>query len=241
MFDEAHILDLLPARALGILEPEEAGRVEEHLSSCLICRDESQSLQETGAELAFALPPAAPSPDLKERLMQRVQETRPQPRLETQAPSRPWLDRLLPAWGFASLVLILILGAASLSLWQRLDEVDAFMSPGGMRAIPLEPGDAAPRATGFVLVSADGADGALVVDGLPSLDEDHEYQLWLVRDGERTSGAIFSTDENSYGGTRIRAPLSLLEYSSVGITIEPAGGSPQPTGERVLGGPLVLP
>jgi anti-sigma-K factor RskA len=79
------------------------------------------------------------------------------------------------------------------------------------------------------------------VDGLPSLDEEHEYQLWLIRDGERTSGAIFSTDENSYGGTRIRAPLSLLEYSSVGITIEPAGGSQQPTGERVLGGPLVLP
>lgn len=241
MSDEAHVLDLLPAHALGILDPEETSRVEEHLSSCLICRDESQLFQETGAELAFAVPPAAPSPDLKVRLMQRVQGSRPQPRLETAVPSRSWLERLLPAWGLASLFLILVLGAASLSLWQRLDEVDSFMSPGGMRAIPLEPTDAAPQATGFVLVSADGQDGALVVDGLPPLDEDHEYQLWLIRDGERTSGAIFSTDENSYGGMRIRAPLSLLEYSSVGITIEPAGGSPQPTGERVLGGPLVLP
>jgi anti-sigma-K factor RskA len=52
---------------------------------------------------------------------------------------------------------------------------------------------------------------------------------------------VFSTDEKSYGGTRIRAPRSLLDYSEVGITIEPAGGSPQPTGPRVLGGPLVMP
>lgn len=241
MSDEAHVLDLLPAHALGILDPEETSRVEEHLSSCLICRDESHTLEEISAKLAFAIPPAAPSPDLKVRLMRRVQGSRPQPRLETAVPSRSWLERLLPAWGLASLFLILVLGTASMVLWQRLDEVDSFMSPGGMRAIPLEPTDAAPQATGFVLVSADGQDGALVVDGLPPLDEDHEYQLWLIRDGERTSGAIFSTDENSYGGMRIRAPLSLLEYSSVGITIEPAGGSPQPTGERVLGGPLVLP
>lgn len=241
MPDEIHVLDLLPDHALGILDPKEASRVEEHLSSCLICRNESQAFEEVSARLAFAVPPATPSPDLKVRLMRRVQGSRPQPRLETEVPSRSWLERLLPAWGLASLVLILALGATSLVLWQRLDEVDSFMSPGGMRAIPLEPTDAAPQATGFVLVSADGDDGAVVVDGLPPLDEDHEYQLWLIRNGERTSGAIFSTDENSYGGTRIRAPLSLLEYSSVGITIEPAGGSPQPTGERVLGGPLVLP
>lgn len=241
MSDETHVLDLLPAHALGILDFEEAARVEGHLASCLICRDESHAFQEAGAELAFAAPPAIPSPDLKERLIQRVRGARPQASTPSPAPSRSWLERLLPAWGLASLVLILALGAVSLSLWQRLDEVDSFTSPGGMRAIPLSPTDAAPRATGFVLVSADGEDGALVVDGLPPLDADHEYQLWLIRNGERTSGAIFSTDENHYGGMRIRAPLSLHEYSSVGITIEPAGGSPQPTGERVLGGPLLLP
>lgn len=173
--------------------------------------------------------------------MTRVQAARPQSIAPSPAPLRPWFERLLPAWGLASLVLILALGAASLSLWQRLNEMDSFMSPGGMRALPLNPTDAAPQATGFVLISTDGQDGALVVDGLPPLDEDYEYQLWLIRNGERTSGAIFSTDENNYGGTRIRAPLSLHEYSSVGITIEPAGGSPQPTGERVLGGPLRIP
>jgi anti-sigma-K factor RskA len=110
-----------------------------------------------------------------------------------------------------------------------------------MRAVPLSSSNADSRATGFVLISADGDEGALVVDGLPPLGESQQYQLWLIRDEKRTSGAVFSTDEKSYGGTRVEVSGSLLEYSAVGITIEPFGGSPQPTGEKVLGGPLFNP
>jgi anti-sigma-K factor RskA len=110
-----------------------------------------------------------------------------------------------------------------------------------MMAVPLTATDDSSSATGFVIISADGDNGALVVDGLPPLGESQQYQLWLIRDGQRTSGAVFSTDEHSYGGTRIRAPRSLLDYSAVGITIEPAGGSPQPTGMQVLRGMLIRP
>ena len=241
MSDDAHVLDLIPAFAIGALEAEDVARVEAHLPGCLICRAESRALEEVAAQLRFAAPASPPSPDLKDQLMSRVSGTPHRAPAPTPAPSRPLLERLLPAWGLASLVLLLALGALNLSLWQRFNEAQSFTAPGGMRAVPLSPEDAASSATGFVLISADGQDGALVVDGLPQLDEDYEYQLWLIRDGERTSGAIFSTDENSYGGTRIRAPLSLLEYSAVGFTVEPAGGSPQPTGERVLGGPLRVP
>jgi anti-sigma-K factor RskA len=122
-----------------------------------------------------------------------------------------------------------------------MDQLEFATAPGGMRAVPLTATEENSDATGFVLISADGDDGALVVDGLPPLGESQEYQLWLIRDGERTSGAVFSTDEKAYGGTRIRAPRPLTDYSAVGITIEPAGGSPQPTGPRVLGGPLIQP
>jgi anti-sigma-K factor RskA len=241
MPNDAHVLDLLPAFVLDSLDSDESSQVQEHLLSCLICRAEADSYQEVSAQIGLLAPAGDPSPDLKERLMTRVQATRPKPRVEEKVPARPLLERLLPAWGLASLVLVLALGAVNLFLWQRLDNRDAFTAPGGMRAVPLSPEDAASDATGFVLVSADGEDGALVVDGLPPLDESQEYQVWLIRNGERTSGALFTTDENNYGGTRIRAPRSLLDYSSVGITIEPVGGSPQPTGERVLGGPLMLP
>jgi anti-sigma-K factor RskA len=241
MSEETHVLDLLPAYVLGSLDSEEVSRVEEHLSSCLICRNESNAFQTAADQLSFVAPVAVPSADLKDRLMQRVQASRLQPRAPVQTPSRSWLERLLPAWSLASLFFIFALAGFNIFLWQRLNQLEIATSPGGMRAVPLSASDPASRATGFVLISADGDSGALIVDGLPPLNESQQYQLWLFRDGQRTSGAVFSTDEKSYGGTRIRVPRSLLDYASVGITVEPKGGSPQPTGPRVLGGPLFNP
>lgn len=241
MTDDTHVLDLLPAFALGSLDPEETERVEQHLLSCLICRDESDAFQTVSEELSLVIPSATPPDVLRDRLMQRVHRALPKQRVLAQLPQGSWLQRLLPMWGLASLCLVVALAGLNLVLWQRLDQVGPFMSSGGMRAVPLSPPGADSKATGFVLISANGDEGALVVDGLPALDENQQYQVWLIKDGRRTSGAIFSTDEQSYGGTRIRAPGSLLQYSAVGITVEPAGGSPQPTGEQVLAGPLFNP
>jgi anti-sigma-K factor RskA len=241
MSNETHVLDLLPAYALGSLDLDEASRVEEHLLSCMICRAESNNFQNVAEQLSFSVPVAVPPSDLKDQLLRRVQASQTDTSVSVRTPWRPWLERLLPLWGLASLCLIVTLAGFNLLLWQRLNHLELNTAPGEMRAVPLRPSDAASRATGFVIISADGDSGALIVDGLPPLDEKRQYQLWLIRDGQRTSGAIFSTDEKSYGGTRIRAPGSLLEYSAVDITIEPAGGSPQPTGVKVLGGPLLTP
>lgn len=241
MPDESHVLDLLPAYALGSLEADEAQQVEEHLLGCWVCRSESNAFQTVADQLSIAVPPVTPPSDLKERLMQRVRVAQaPQP-APAQPGRGPLLERLLPIWGLASLAFIIVLGVFGLALWQRVNHLEFITSPRGMRAIPLSGTDEAPGATGFVIVGVDGRNGALVVDELSPLGDDRQYQLWLVRDGERTSGAVFSTDEQSYGGTRIRAPHSLLEYSAVEITIEPAGGSPEPTGMVVLGGPLFNP
>ena len=241
MSDEAHVLDLLPAYAIGGLDANEARLVEEHLLSCWICRAELASFQDVVGQLSLAVPAAVPPADLKDRLLQRVQTARsPQP-ISVPHSERSWLERLLPVWGLASFALIILLGVFNLSLWQRLNHLEFFTAPGGMRAVPLSSPEAAPGASGFVLISADGDEGALVVDGLPPLGESQQYQVWLLRDGQRTSGAVFSTDENSYGGTRIKVSGSLLEYSGVSITVEPFGGSSQPTGTNVLGGLLFNP
>ncbi|HKZ02469.1 MAG TPA: anti-sigma factor [Pyrinomonadaceae bacterium] len=241
MPDETHVFDLLPVYALGSLDADEADQVEEHLLSCWICRSESHAFQTIAEQLSLALPPVTPPADLRERLMQRIQVAHAPQRIPDHAVRRPLLDRLLPVWGLASLACIIFLGAFSLALWQRVNHLEFVTSPGGMRAIPLSGTNEVPDATGFVIVGADGRNGALVVDALPPLGEDRQYQLWLIRDGERTSGAVFSTDEQSYGGTRIKAPNSLLEYSAIEITIEPADGSPHPTGMVVLDGLLFNP
>ena len=176
MSNEAHILDLLPAYALNSLEVDEAKQVEEHLSGCLICRNELDSFQATADQLSFAAPVARPSPELRDRLMQRVQATRPQPRASIPAPARSWLERLLPAWSLASLVLIFALAGFNLLLWQRVNHLESFTSPGGMRAIPLLASTLASHATGFVLISEDGDSAVL---GCPE-DKKDDLLRWLL-------------------------------------------------------------
>ena len=84
----------------------------------------------------------------------------------------------------------------------------------------------------------DGDHGTLVVDSLAPLGQDQQYQLWLIQDGERTDGGVFSVNPEGYGSLWVETPQPLSSYSAFGITIEPAGGSPGPTGDKVLGSAL---
>ena len=92
-----------------------------------------------------------------------------------------------------------------------------------------------------MVMGADGENGVLVVDHLMPLDEYHEYQIWLVKNGQSMSAGTFVVDEDGYRGMRITAPDSLLTYSDVYVTLEPLGGSVTPTGDWVLKGSLFNP
>jgi len=135
-----------------------------------------------------------------------------------------------------SLLVILVLGVQNLMLRQKPDE--RRMTSGGMRIVALQNTEAAPDATGNLVISADGEHGTLVVDGLPPLGPALQYQLWLIKDEQRTNGGVFSVDDAGYGALWIYAPAPLSSYPAFGVTVEPAGGSPGPTGEKVLGGSL---
>ena len=243
MQDGAHVFEYLPAYALGALDEADADLVASHLASCYLCRVELGSFQTVVEHLPLAVPDASPSPALKQRLMDRVQSlnNRKLPKPERVEPARPpLLQRLMPVWGFVSLLLIVALAASNLLLWRQVNNREVFTGPLGMRAIALNNNvDAAPRGSGFVIISADGEEGALVVDALPELDPAQQYQVWLLRDGQSLRGPSFTVDETGYRGARIEAPDSLLSYSEIVITIEPVEGQEaSPTGEQVLGGSL---
>lgn len=240
MTADDHFFELLPAYALGSLDPAEQIALSEHLRNCPVCTAELAVYQTITADLALAAPDALPSTGLKRRLLARVQKQPSSP--PSQAPA-PWWQhwpnfsqRVVLAWGVASLLLILVLIASNFLLWQRLTRLESVAHSGGMRAIPLI--GLAPGAAGFVLIGADGENGAFVVDALPTLEPNYQYQLWLLQNEYRTSGAVFSVDEYGYGGGRIRAPKNLFEYSGCDVSVEPTGGSSEPTGEKVLAGNL---
>jgi anti-sigma-K factor RskA len=239
MVESFHILESLPAYALGSLDEEEARLVAEHLAGCHLCRTELGAFQRVADQLSLAIPEALPSTELKPRLMERIQGLNM--KRQPQSSDRRFPVRLLPIGASVGLLLIVVLAVSNILLWQKINHPEFLTGPLGMRAIALQNSGAAPDASGFVVIGADGKNGVLVVDQLPSLDANHEYQAWLERDGKSISGAVFSVDEDGYRGVRITALESLLVYSEISVTIEPAGGSDDPTGERVLSGSLFNP
>ena len=242
MLNHVHVMELLPAYALGCLDEEEALQVAEHLDTCPACRAELLSYEVVAGQLALAAPDAVPPSRLKQQILGQLQTSRLEP---TPGPGRSlWqriaglFQRAAPAWGLASLALIALLVLSNLWWWQRANQEGPLVTAGGMQVVAMAGTDAAPAAVGTLVISEDGEYGTLVVDGLPALDPDHQYQLWLIRDGQRTSGGVFSVNAEGYGALWISSPEPLSSYPAFGITIEPEGGSPGPTGDKVLGSTL---
>lgn len=93
-------------------------------------------------------------------------------------------------------------------------------------------------ARGMMFMSGDGRIGILAVLDLPPLPDDLVYQIWLFKDGLRTSIGTFTVDATGYGQTVIQLVAPVGEFDAIGITVEPAGGSSDPTGDQVLVGDL---
>ncbi len=76
----------------------------------------------------------------------------------------------------------------------------------------------------------------LVVTGLPPLQPGRDYQIWLRTGTRFVSAGIFHPDRS--GDLLVDAPAPMKEYRGIGISQEPKGGSPAPTGKILVGGSL---
>lgn len=232
-----HIIEQLPDYALGILSAEENRHIERHVDTCALCQRELTTFEAIAGELAFAVPAVEPSTGLEARLMDAAART-PQ---QSATPGRSWWETLkalfahpVPAWSLGAVAVTLI--AILFAVWSS--QPSAPTIPDGIQTIAMVGTTAAPEASGLLVIDPTSNKGTLIVEDLPALDSEHQYQLWVIRDGTRISGAIFSVDETGYSTIEVTSPRPLSEYSAFGITIEPFGGSPGPTGDKVLGGSL---
>jgi anti-sigma factor RsiW len=234
MISHEQILEALSDYALDSLDDDSAVAISEHIAGCPVCRAELQVWQATVDELALAAPPVATPNSLHQRLMHDIAPGKDQP-----AAGRPdwlnWLRRTAPVWGAVAVLLLVGLFARNLILRQQVTQFEDNAAP--MATISMFGNEAANAASGVIVVSADGEYGTLVVQHLPELPADKAYQLWLIQNGQRTSGGTFTVDEHGYTAKEIESPLDLDQYDAFDITIEPSGGSPGPTGPKILGSP----
>jgi anti-sigma-K factor RskA len=233
-----HVIDLLPAYVLDALTDEELGQVVEHLATCEVCQTEYRGLQVVADDLPLALAQTAPPARVKTNLMRAIHAR--QPAAITPAQPAFWhrvLDGMrlrLPAIGLA---LIAVLAVVNVLLWRQLS-LASQQAATHMRVVDIANTQYSPGATGTLVMDANGKYGTLVVDNLPALSASYQYQVWLTRAGVRVSGGVLSVNPDGYASLEIKAPSPLDQYDSIGVTIEPSGGSASPTGDKVLGGDI---
>jgi anti-sigma factor RsiW len=99
--------------------------------------------------------------------------------------------------------------------------------------------DKRPQASGQVIASPGTGTGVAVLRGLADLPESQTYQLWLIGGDKPASAGTFRVDATGNGTLLFRADPGLVnDADAVGVSVEPAGGSAQPTGDIVLLGKL---
>lgn len=228
----------LPALAADALDEAEAAPIRAHLDGCAACRAEYAAYLEALSALAEELaagPPAA----VRDRVLAAA-------RADLARPAR-WRERLL-ALGLAAALVLSVFGLVQqFALRQQVDRLqrwatdeyelwDFVLSP-NLVIRPLRATDPASGAYGRLLYIP-GRRAVLVVNKLPPLGNGQVYQAWLRRDGERMSVGTFQPDESGRARLFFELPPDFDTYQEMGVTIEPAGGSPTATGPRVLAGPL---
>jgi anti-sigma-K factor RskA len=234
MSDHGEVRDLIPGYVLDALEPEESALVREHLSRCAACRRELAGFLLVTDQLALdaaeaSAPPSPPRPDLEERILRIASLERAR---QSMRPAGRW-SRGLAA---AAAVLIVLLGAGNVLQWTRSPQFQARTK--GLVTVAMTGTYRHLDAYGTLVVDVEDNEGVLAVRGLPKLSPDQSYQLWLKKGGQVQSGGLFNVDEDGYGSLLVKIPGGFRGFRAFSISVEPADGSPSPSGSLVLKGGL---
>lgn len=226
----------LSAYALGALDADEAAALRTHLQTCDSCRAELADYQRVSAGLLAALPPQAPGPALKRTLKKRLAAgTRPQ---------FTWsLSRVATAGAFVLLIALNVVSVSQIFSLKQQQAEQSRQRYSEQTAIAM----LAYPGTQSISFYQDGIAGSLLVDKtrnllavfawhLPPAPAGKTYQMWLIDPkGDRTSGGFLTPEaDQPFSMAVIASPQPLSGFVGIGITLEPSGGSPKPSGPKVL-------
>ena len=117
-------------------------------------------------------------------------------------------------------------------------EVTQFIAKPGVRITPLAGTDKSPQAAGKILWSAQEKKALFYASKLPAPPEGKTYQLWIIADNKPFDAGVFSVDPQGNGFLKVPSLSEADKAQMFAVTLEPAGGVPQPTGDMHLLGSL---
>jgi anti-sigma-K factor RskA len=256
--DDRHLL--AGAYALGSLSGKEKADFEAYLADSEEARAEVAALSDTAVRLALATEPVTPSPQLKESLMAAIRTTpqlsavEPAPAAEHASIAEP-VEVILPAspaqrkvqarW-FARPVTILVAAAAALALFaggnllgQASTNTTAVQAQAAS-LVELSAASDVQRASSTVagggqatlIWSLDLRRSAVLIDNLPVLPAGKTYQLWYIDAAGAKSAGTFESSDGGMTWHVLDGKMS--GGDTVGVTVEPDGGSVQPTTKPIV-------
>jgi anti-sigma-K factor RskA len=247
---------LVGAYVMDALPPAERAEFERHLLGCEQCREDVRGLRETTAALAFGaseqprpqlrdstlraasnlrqLPPELPG-ERSRRASRASRRSRPSTWLAGSFP-RHWVSRAAVGATVVLAIAAVLLGVHASSMQQRLSLAEqrdhdiaavlgapdattltAKVSTGGMARVVMSH-----RASALVVITS----------GLPALPPSEGYEVWLMSPaGDRPVGML---PPPRAGMTDPMFVGQLRRGDRLGLTVEPAGGSRQPTSAPIV-------
>jgi anti-sigma-K factor RskA len=100
--------------------------------------------------------------------------------------------------------------------------------------VSLEGTEVQPQVQGQLLVDPNSQSAVLIITGLSPLEPGKTYQVWLIDGGAPVSAGLLTVNEQGQGVFIVTSEDAIGSFKKLGVSIEPAGGSPQPTGDIVI-------
>ena len=232
----AYALDALEAGA-------ERDRFARHMNRCQSCASEVRGFREVATALAFAAT-AEPPPELRDRVLAAAARTRQlPPEVRTHARPRrtrswvPWISGVVAT---ASIVVAVLFGFAQAHTQQQLNQAQAenkaisllLSSP----QVTLLSRSTTKGGVATVVLAAARHQLVVVTNGLPALPAGKVYQLWLIGKTKIVSAGLLPAATS--GRTAPVLASGVVKGDTLGLTVEPAPGSAQPTTTPILALPL---
>ncbi len=247
------VASLSGAYALHALPDDEAAAFEAHLAESEETRNEVTELTDTAVLLGLAVEPETPPASLKASIMAQLATT-PQLERETVAPAvtstdarftgkaqakaqARWFARPLNAVvGVAAAVALIIGGGVAVNAISTnvtheaaANQLAAIYAADDSTTVK---GTVAGGGSATLVYAASLKTSAIIVEGMNALPSDKVYELWYINaEGARPAGTFTVS-----GDGKLWQILdgSMVKGDTVGVTVEPTGGSTTPTTDPVL-------
>jgi anti-sigma-K factor RskA len=243
--DQERFEDLKDSYVLGALPEEEREEFERYLVEHPDLQAEVEELSAVAGLLALSVREQEPSPELRRRIMDTVEAeaVRPAEVVRPRASRRSWLAGLWEAVGVRDLALavaaVLVIGLFS---WSMLLQGELRDLQGRVQSLQSQPqgpqmislgGAGTEQGARAEVVTLEGDRAVLVAENMPPVPEGKTYQIWVIKGDTPQPSGLFEPRGDSVAAV-VENPVEGAD--AVAVTIEPEGGSKEPTTDPMLVG-----